>query len=277
MRAQTSHGHQVYIFHGDADKMRKNHSVNWSLYGLWTHSSSPVVQYVCTDEDDPTFGSKASLLGIELLGRCIDASRRTNNRADGSLGRQLVIYNNGNSLQAELFDGRTSLSPARNCSIKELPMESPFGELLPRSVARSHERESTRLRARNDETTNSRRGAAGQSTGPQTNKTQWYTTKTGEERLRRIQGYCTQKFPPQNDKVAMSRDTSTHDLQLTIHHNDQTFVVDFPDNFPNDQAQISFSSFLNPTAALARNDQIRSGEDIVAVVRKYCACYKCKY
>ena len=258
------YGFQVYIFHGDAERMRMNPSTEWSLFGLWTHSSSPVVQYVCESGYRSDEG-KVKSLGIELIGHCIDASPRGNHRT-WARGRHLIIYNHGNRLEPVLMEERSGLSPVRNCFIKELPMESPFRSCLhgSRSNARAT---SHRARERNNQ-------GREETVECETNEYQWYATSAGTEKLRRIRDCCLKNL---SQKVDINRDPSTHDVQLSIEHEGKTFFVDFPSDFPTRHAQMSYTNVWNLNAAVQRNERIYSEKDIVSAIRKYCGCYRCKY
>ena len=103
-RIQTpSHGFQVYIFQADAERMRANRLTRWSLFGLWTHSSCPVIQHVRNAEENRGQDVKVKF-GIELLGYCVDSSRRegqgyTNQNSQTIDGRKLTIYNHGTRLE----------------------------------------------------------------------------------------------------------------------------------------------------------------------------------
>lgn len=113
-RAQSSrygYGYLVYIFTGDAQRMKRNYDQIWDLYGLWTHSSSPVVQYICEEGNR----SQAERLGLELLGQCIPQSKGRGHRRHGH-ERWLVILNDGVELKAALVQ-QDDLAPI-NCFIK---------------------------------------------------------------------------------------------------------------------------------------------------------------
>ena len=108
----------VYIFHGDIERMKRNPGKKWDLYGLRTHSSCPVVQYICEE------GSRsAGRLGLELLGQCVPARGSTsrNNRSSSRDEPWLEVRNNGVQLEAVLQQQQRSSgfrpAPAR-CSVK---------------------------------------------------------------------------------------------------------------------------------------------------------------
>lgn len=268
-RSQPStHGFQVYIFQADADRMRADRSTTWSLLGLWTHSSCPVIQYVCKAEENKEQLDHVKVkFGIELLGYCMDSSHRERRDYNQSIqridGRKITIYNHGTRLEPELTEER-GRQPARNCHIKELPMESPFK--LDSSRATSNRRQEVyprppQQRAKREEC--------------QTKETQWYATSSGSERLRRIQEHCNKNLS-QSDKVEINRDASTHDIQLSIEHGGKTFFVDFPTDFPTTQAKVSHTTVYNPREAIHRNDMVTNEKDIISVIRKYCSCYQCR-
>ena len=267
-RYQTpSHGFQVYIFQADANRMRANRSTKWSLFGLWTHSSCPVIQHVCNAEENRGQDVKVKF-GIELLGYCIDSSRReggyTNQSGRTIDGRKLTIYNHGTRLESVLTEGSGRQS-ARNCYIKELPMESPFKLDSSQTTSYRHQETNTRPPPQTVEREEC-----------QTKETQWYSTSSGSERLRRIQDHCRDNLS-RSDKVEINRDASSHDIQLSIEHYGKTFFVDFPSDFPTTQARVSFTNVYNPSTAVDRNDMVKSEKDIMSVIRKYCSCYKCKW
>ena len=270
-RIQTpSHGFQVYIFQADAERMRANRSTRWSLFGLWTHSSCPVIQHVRNAEENRGQDVKVKF-GIELLGHCVDSSRRegqgyTNQSSQTIDGRKLTIYNHGTRLEPVLTEG-SGRQPARNCYIKELPMESPFNLDSSRT---------TSYRARHQETNTRPPRQTVEREECHTKEIQWYSTSSGSEKLRRIQDHCRDNLS-RKDKVEINRDSSSHDIQLSIEHNRNTFLVDFPSNFPTTQARLSFTNVYNPSAAVDRNDMVKSEKDIMSVIRKYCTCYQCKW
>lgn len=271
MRAQSArYGYLVYVFHGDAERMKRKPEKKWDLYGLWTHSSCPVVQYICEESD-----RSAERLGLELLGQCVPQSnRQIQNRSNH--GRWLVVQNDGVKLDAQLGQGN-GLAPLR-CSIKELSMESPFSNLISRRPRgyreRSPERRPTvvapeRRHAPAD------RPSERQSENPVNNPPlQWYTTSRGEEILRNIHNTCISNFPAPN-LVEMSRDAVDHNIQLSIKHNDKTFKIHFPNNFPQSSAHVLYGNGIYSDMKIP--DQAKSKEDIVRIIKTYCACYKCKY
>ncbi len=115
MRPQSGRcGYLVYIFHGDAHKMKQKPDGKWNLYGLWTHSSCPVVQYICEARSDRS----ADSFGLELLGQCVPRSNTYSRQAQGrsTHGQWLVVLNDGEKLKAELVP-RNGLAPVP-CPIK---------------------------------------------------------------------------------------------------------------------------------------------------------------
>ncbi len=112
MRAQSGrYGYLVYMFQGDAQKMKEKSDRKWNLYGLWTHSSCPVVQYICEESD-----GSANNFGLELLGHCVPQSNRYSRQAQRRSTQWLVVQNDGVKLEAELVR-RNGLAP-HPCSIK---------------------------------------------------------------------------------------------------------------------------------------------------------------
>ena len=107
----------VYIFHGDIERMKRNPGKKWDLYGLRTHSSCPVVQYVCEE------GSRsADGLGLELLGQCVPrGSASRNNRSSSSGEPWLEVRNDGVQLEAALQQQQRSSGfrpPPVRCPVK---------------------------------------------------------------------------------------------------------------------------------------------------------------
>lgn len=279
MRSErSSPGIQVYIFQEDAKRMRANRSTTWSLFGLWTHSSSPVIQYVCKAGNG---GQNAKEMGLELLGQCVDSSQRGrgyNYRTDSRSSRtrqvrKLTIYNDGGRLEPELTEEGSGLAPVRNCVIKELPMESPFKLFLNSS---GETPSVTRNRSEGVHDTYSRHPQERAETDEcRTNEDQWYATSSGSEKLRDIQGHCRDSLSS-SDKVDINRDPSTHDVQLCIEHYGKTFFVDFPNDFPKNKAKVSYIDVYNSSVAVDRNDAVACAKDIVSVIGKYCSCYRCR-
>lgn len=64
-----------------------------------------------------------------------------------------------------------------------------------------------------------------------TNKTQWYSTEEGMQLFGKIHGALQEHF-----EVRPSRDTTTHDLCLSLKSARNEFAVDFPHNFPQESA-----------------------------------------
>jgi hypothetical protein len=157
-------------------------------------------------------------------------------------------------------------------------MESPFSNLISRRPRgyreRSPERRPTvvapeRRHAPAD------RPSERQSENPVNNPPlQWYTTSRGEEILRNIHNTCISNFPAPN-LVEMSRDAVDHNIQLSIKHNDKTFKIHFPNNFPQSSAHVLYGNGIYSDMKIP--DQAKSKEDIVRIIKTYCACYKCKY
>ena len=100
----------VYIFHGDAERMKRNPGKKWDLYGLRTHSSCPVVQYICEEG-----GSSGVKFGLELLGQCIPQANSSRNNPSRSNREELLVFqNDGVELKAVLHQRR---GPVR-CSVQ---------------------------------------------------------------------------------------------------------------------------------------------------------------
>ena len=111
MRAQSArYGYLVYIFSGDAETVKRQPGRKWNLYGLWTHSSCPVVQYICEESD-----RSGDRFGLELLGHCVPQGSRQA-RARSSHSQWLVVEYDREKLTAELVP-RSGLAPVP-CSIK---------------------------------------------------------------------------------------------------------------------------------------------------------------
>ncbi|XP_028393488.1 uncharacterized protein LOC114517854 [Dendronephthya gigantea] len=274
--SRYSYPYAVYIFSGDAQRMKQHQGRCWDLYGLWTHSTSPVVQYICEEGSS----SPAERLGLELLGQCIPQSMSRGHRRHGR-GRWLVIFNDGAVLEPSLTqpDG---LAPIK-CFIKELPMESPFVKF--KSDRATHRSRSPERRLRED--THERRVPVDRPVIPHERRVpvdrrddrasrsperplQWYTTSRGEETLRSIYNQCTRAFPAPASKVEMSRDSIHHNMQLTIQHNQKTYSIHFPDNFPQSSAHVVISSiFAN------RKISAKTTEEILRTIKSDCRCYKC--
>ena len=64
-----------------------------------------------------------------------------------------------------------------------------------------------------------------------TNKAQWYSTEEGMQLFGKIHGALQEHF-----EVRPSRDTTTHDLCLSLKHGRSEFIVDFPHDFPQESA-----------------------------------------
>ena len=95
----------VYIFHGDAERMKRNPGKKWDLYGLRTHSSCPVVQYICEEG-----GSSGVKFGLELLGQCIPQANSSRNNPSRSNREELLVFqNDGVELKAVLHQRRCSV------------------------------------------------------------------------------------------------------------------------------------------------------------------------
>ena len=64
-----------------------------------------------------------------------------------------------------------------------------------------------------------------------TNKSQWYSTEEGMQLFGKIHGALQEHF-----EVRPSRDTTTHDICLSLKSGRKEFAVDFPHNFPQASA-----------------------------------------
>ena len=105
-------GYLVYVFQGDEERMKGNPERNWKLYGLWTHSSSPVVQYVSEKTRN-----LEDMMSLELLGYCISNDYKDDiTRTMPHSGPLLIIENNGVELKAKIYK-RNGLAPV-SCFIK---------------------------------------------------------------------------------------------------------------------------------------------------------------
>ncbi len=99
---------------------------------------------------------------------------------------------------------------------------------------------------------------------------QWYTSPRGEEILRNIHNSCISNFPAPS-RVEMSRDSVDHNMQLSVKHNDKTFNVHFPNNFPQSSAQVLYSAIYTNMKRPASTE-----EDIVRIIKSNCGCYRCR-
>ena len=99
---------------------------------------------------------------------------------------------------------------------------------------------------------------------------QWYTSPRGEETLRNIYNSCISNFPAPS-RVEMSRDAVDHNMQLLVKHNDKTFNVHFPNNFPQSSAQVLYSAIYTNMKRPASTK-----EDIVRIIKSNCGCYRCR-
>lgn len=63
----------------------------------------------------------------------------------------------------------------------------------------------------------------------ETNKDQWYSTEEGMQLFGKIHGALQEQF----EITRTSRDTTTHDLCLSLKFQKREFAVDFPYNFPH--------------------------------------------
>lgn len=126
MRPQSArYSPLVYIFHGDADRMTRNPGKKWDLYGLRTHSSCPVVQYICEEG-----GSSGDKFGLELLGQCIPQQNPPRNNLSRSNREELlVVQNSGVKLEAVLHQRHC---PVR-CSVK-VQIQTFLGLLIALSI-----------------------------------------------------------------------------------------------------------------------------------------------
>ena len=269
MRAQSArYGCLVYVFHGDAHKLMKDKpDRKWNLYGLWTHSSCPVVQYICEESD-----RSAESLGLELLGQYLPpSSRHSQAQRRSNHSQWLVVENNGEKLEAELVQ-RNGLAPVP-CSIKELPMESPFTNHATGPARRHRERFPQRRPAEFEPENRVLSDRPNERDLKSSVNKQWYTTSRGEEILRNIHNSCISNFPVPS-QVEMSRDEVDHDIQLSIKHNDKMFTVHFPNNFPESSAQVLYDNSIYSSRKLP--NEASSKEDIIRIIKNYCRCFRCK-
>lgn len=99
---------------------------------------------------------------------------------------------------------------------------------------------------------------------------QWYTTSSGEETLRNIYNQCTRTFPAPS-QVEMSRDSVRHNMQLTIQHNQKTYHVYFPSNFPQSSAHVAYRTFY-----MDKKVPAKTTEEILRTIKNECGCYRCR-
>ena len=69
----------------------------------------------------------------------------------------------------------------------------------------------------------------------ETKKEQWYSTEDGMQLFAKIHG-ALQKF---FQITGTSRDTKTHDISLSLGHQQGQFAIDFPSNFPTEMAVLT--------------------------------------
>lgn len=103
----------VYIFQADVAKMKGQPKTKWNLYGLWTHSSCPVVQYISEESQR----SRGEDFGLELLGQCTSNRQLVRElRPRVRPKHWLVVKNDGVRLEAVLDQGNGLSSVC--CTIK---------------------------------------------------------------------------------------------------------------------------------------------------------------
>lgn len=212
---------------------KKKNPANGQLYGLWTHSNQPVIQYVI---GDPKGGGDVAKFLYENHGL-----RHVGNWSTKEFEDKMGI--NGTSplsfvkMTVELLDGGKIMNVKLSVIEKESKLNGALETLEGQSAFRLKspfldQGDQKRYHAPpEDDALVVRDLSPKPSQEATTNKTQWYSTEEGMQLFGKIHGALQEHF-----EVRPSRDTTTHDLCLSLKSEGSEFAVDFPHNFPQESA-----------------------------------------
>lgn len=225
----------VTIHEGELKQIKRQiadkKSISGHLFGLWTHSNQPVVQYVTGNLKDLKHEDIEELFKEHALRRVGIWS------TDESGGNQLdkekpcfVFMKVG--LDNETLDVKSIRVIEKETSLKGmlevLEGESAFRLNNPFNKKNQDKYYSEPVKGEINWTSTSSQQA-------DTKGEQWYSMKEGMELFGKIYGALQVKF----EITGTSRDKDSHDLCVTLGFNNRDFAVDFPPDFPDGKAILS--------------------------------------
>jgi len=212
------------------------------LYGLWTHSNQPVIQYVIGDpkpnESEHIKKCLEENHGLRHIGNWSAADRggdKFNPESPCFVKMTVKLSSDKETLEVKLCvsQKRKEHKNSLDGVIETLKGESafrsksgPFPTGSPLAVYHKNV-VSTRLKVDcpNPRTANEAK----------TKKEQWYSTEEGMQLFGKIHGALQNYF----QITGTSRDTNTHDISLNLSHHRRELTVDFPLNFPHEMAVLT--------------------------------------
>lgn len=217
-------------------------SAKGQLYGLWTHSFQPVIQYVIGDpkpgRDDHEKKIKNYLWdnhGLKHLGNWSTGGGNNMNIEEEtpSFVNMTVESTDDKTVNVKLCVVQKGSNPKDTL---EGVIEMLDGDSVFRLNAGPFAKEGELACYHNKKVPGPLEVVGQRSNEAKTKKEQWYSTKEGMQLFGKIHGALQQQF----EITGTSRDTKTHDISLTLkYHGQEEYIVDFPLNFPHGAAVLN--------------------------------------
>lgn len=232
----------VTIHSGELKQIKrliKNETKKGQLYGLWTHSNQPVIQYIIGDPKGDKDREVENFLWKKHALRHVGNWSTEEFNDDGPInGRPPPSFVN---MAVELLEGGKIM----NVKLGVIENESKLSGALETLEGDSAFRYKNPFCEQGDQKLQKRYYAPPESgildvrdLSPKpsheadTNKDQWYSTEEGMQLFGKIHS----ALQVLQFEIRPSRDTTTHDLCLSLTFQGRQFAVNFPHNFPNDSA-----------------------------------------
>ncbi|KAL9972582.1 hypothetical protein ACROYT_G018916 [Oculina patagonica] len=210
---------------------KKKKSSHGQLYGLWTHSNQPVIQYVIGDPKDDK--EVARILWENHALRHLGSWSTEEIEDDGtSNGKPPLSFVN---MTVELLDNGKVMNVKLKVFEKEYKLNGVLEMLEGHSAFRlqspfSDQKDQKTVRERyhdhpEDDDLDVRDLSEKPSCQAETKEEQWYSSEGGMQLFGKIHGALQQQF----EITGTSRDTKTHDLCVSLKSKGREFAVEFPE------------------------------------------------
>lgn len=238
----------VTIHEGELKQIKRQiankKSVRGHMFGLWTHSNQPVVQYITGSLKDLKREDIEELFEEHALRRVGIWSTEESGGDQLDKEKPCFVYMKV-GLDNETLDVKPIRVIEKETSLKGilevLKGDSAFRLRNPFNKKDQKKYYIEPVKGEIHWTSTSSQQA-------ETKGEQWYSMKEGMELFGKIYGALQEKF----EITGTSRDKDTHDLCVALKFNQRDFAVDFPSDFPDGKAILSTTKDKNISISLEK-------------------------